>query len=216
MTIPIESAASADAGSGSGSDSGSGSGSGSASQAASRPIPAPRDAAPAWLSEYLQEYWNGHPDDTPVAAGVLVHHLLLEHEGLTGPYLDIRLDAAVAGWGPARSIRQHLRLVRERWDDVVSPVITTRRVVLGLALDPELGRPLLGTGALESIVRLWSPQDTQGSEPNLPPWDMVSDAGRLLAEGQPLLAGAPRAPSEWDRPKPLELPRPPPPPPVAP
>src|SRR3954454_9137572 len=124
MTIPIESAASSE----------SAAGSGSASQEASRQIPSPRDAAPAWLSEYLQEYWNGHSDDTPVAAGVLVNHLLVEHQGLTGPYLDVRLDAAAAGWGPARSVREHLRLVRDRWDDAVAPIITTRRVVLGLAL----------------------------------------------------------------------------------
>ena len=196
MTIPIESAASSEAAADAG----------SASQAPSRPIPSPRDAAPAWLSEYLQEYWNSHSDDAPVAAGVLVHHLLVEHQGLTGPYLDIRLDAAVAGWGAARSVREHLGLVRDRWDDAVSPILTTRRVVLGLALDPELGRPLLGTGALESIVRLWSPQDTQGSDLNLPPWDMLSDAGRLLAEGQPLLAGALGAPSEWNGAKPVDLP----------
>src|SRR6476660_6855187 len=170
-------------------------------------VPSPRSTAQPWLTGYLTDYWNAHPEDTPVPAGVVVLHALQGPPGTSTPYIDLSLDLGeVAAWGPSRPVRDHLLVLRERWDATVSPVITVVRVVLGLALDPELGRLLLGTGAIESVVRLWTPRPREGREPTLLPWDMLSDKGRSEAEEQPLLAAALGAPSEWNGGKRIALP----------
>jgi hypothetical protein len=162
---------------------------------------------PDWLTGYLTEYWNAHPEDTKVPAGTVVLHALQGPPGDGTSYLDVPLPSdTIAGSGPTRTVRDHLTQLRRRWDPALSPVITVVRVVLGLAIDPELGGPLVRAGVVESVVRLWRPRAREGTEPKLLPWDMLSDRGREEAEAQPLLAAALGAPSEWNGEQRIHLP----------
>lgn len=91
--------------------------------------------------------------------------------------------------GPIRTVEDHLSVVRARWSPELVPTIDFEHVVIGLALDPDLGWHLLRASRIHGLVATWLPES--------PAWDQLSDDGRRLAEDQPLLATALGAPAEW-------------------
>ncbi len=154
----------------------------------------------SWLSPSLRELLERHRSDPPVAAGAVVAELLDGHPEL----LDEVLGAGdVAACGPVRSVAEHLEVAATRWDPASVDAVTERHVVLALALDPQVGRALVASGVIASLLGRWERSPERHGEPEPDPatravmWDRLSDAGRVLADEQPLLATALGAPAEW-------------------
>src|SRR4051812_48313634 len=126
-----------------------------------------------------------HRDGAPLSAGAVVAEVLQAHPN----YLDERL-----GWGDLEHAGEllaataHVAGAASFWDPATTSVLRGRHVVLGLALDPEIGWPLLQSGVVHNLIALWQPIRRQHAEPDLVIWDLLSDAGRAAADEQPLLA----------------------------
>ncbi|MEV6304342.1 P-loop NTPase fold protein [Actinoplanes sp. NPDC051861] len=88
--------------------------------------------------------------------------------------------------GTTASIGDHLETVRGLWSVEHVPTLQETNLLLGLALDAPVGKRLLRAGLIDALVA------EHGSA-----WDLLSPAGRDLAEDQPLLATALGAPAEW-------------------
>ncbi|MFF5296427.1 P-loop NTPase fold protein [Paractinoplanes globisporus] len=105
------------------------------------------------------------------------------------------------GMGPARTVEDHLEIVWRRWSRRHITAFDDDVLLLGLALDEEVGQHLLRKGLVHEHVarRLKSGAD--------PVWDQLSRDGRALAENQPLLAAAYGAPPSWTAtlPEPVRL-----------
>lgn len=155
--------------------------------------------APDQWSASVRELVERHGDGRVLPAGQVVAELLDSHPG----YLDERIGAGeIGGAGPARTAAEHAAMARVRWDAAVSPVLTGRRVIVALAMEADVGWLLLQAGVIASLVGQWRPKVRTGPEPDRVVWDLLSDAGRALADEQPLLAAALGAPAEWSVPAP--------------
>jgi hypothetical protein len=108
-----------------------------------------------------------------------------------GERYDLPELKGIANVGPGRSIGDHLTAVWERWSSASAMSIEFAHVALAMGLDPGVGWPLLESGFVETVVAEWH------SDGGGPAWDRLSDAGRRLAEDQPLFATALGAPPEW-------------------
>lgn len=164
-------------------------------------------ASPTWSST-VQRLVDEQAEESLTAAE-LVLRILAARPGYLRSAQPSGFDPAderVAGTGPRRTVLEHLEEARKRWDEEVSPLLTGRRVVLGMAMDPGVGWLLLRTGVVVSLLDGWQPRSRSTQEPELLVWDMLSDYGRALADEQPLLATALGAPSEWRSPTGIPLP----------
>jgi KAP family P-loop domain len=138
-------------------------------------------------------------DAGPVAAGDVVAYLLRTHRD----YIDEQLRDAdpassrLAGVGPRRDPEEHLATISACLDDRAVPIITGRHAILGLALNPAVGWPLVQSGVVASLLSRWRPGQGTSAEPYRLMWDVLSDGGREQAEEQPLLAAALGAPAQW-------------------
>jgi hypothetical protein len=90
------------------------------------------------------------------------------------------------------------------WDGGRLVMFSGRHLLLALAMDAEVGWPLLRSGMIASVLTLWQPGSGTPQEPYRLVWDVLSQQGRELAEEQPLLAAAFGAPPAWS----AELPEP--------
>ena len=110
-------------------------------------------------------------------------------------YLDMSAPRAnVTGVGAVRFVNEHLAEVARLWDGPAK--LTGRHVVLALALEPAVGGLLLTSGDVASLLAGWQIEEHDDAGPLLV-WDLLSVAGRDLADEQPLLAAALGAPAEW-------------------
>lgn len=160
--------------------------------------PAGSAATEQW-SASVRELVQRHGSGRQLPAGQVVAELLDSHPN----YLDGRIGAGeISDAGPERTAAGHVAAARTRWDAAISPVLTGRRVIIALAMDPGVGWPLLQAGVIASLVGQWQPRVRTGKEADLVVWDLLSDAGRALADEQPLLAAALGAPAEWSVPTP--------------
>ncbi len=149
----------------------------------------------------LLRFLDDHQDGAELASGQVVLELLRSHPS----YLDERVAPGDIGdWGSRRTASAHLDEAARLWDADISPVLTTRRVILALAMDPEVGWALLQSGVVASLLGLWRPRARTGRERDHVVWDLLSDAGRALAVEQPLLAAALGGPAEWSLALPAE------------
>lgn len=161
-----------------------------ASAAQARPAPGVRETPSV---ARLRGQWRGQ-----VRAGQVIDAVLRSHTD----YVEVpihqlaraadRLDSL----GPAREVGEHLDLVRSRWDAARAPTLSGRHVVLGLALDPDVGWQLLQDGVIGSLLSRWRPGLGTAEEPHRLVWDVLSESGLELAEQQPLLATGFGAPAE--------------------
>jgi hypothetical protein len=145
------------------------------------------------VKSLLREYSN----DGPVTAGALIDKLLETHDYYLGKGLT---PESVAARGPSRTFAEHVEVAERRWDGGQIIEFHGRHLLLALAMDPDVGWPLLRSGTIASILtHRWQP-----GPPDKLVWDVLSQEGRDLAEEQPLLAAAFGAPPEWT----AELPEP--------
>lgn len=159
-------------------------------------------SAPDQWSASVRELVERHGDGLELRAGEVIAELLDSHP----EYLDRRIVLGeVSDVGPARTAAKHAAEARARWDAAVSPLLTGRRVIIALAMDAGVGWPLLQAGVIASLVGQWRPKARTGLEPDRVVWDLLSDAGRALADEQPLLAAALGAPAEWSVSSPAEV-----------
>jgi hypothetical protein len=169
-----------------------------AAPARAAPDRRPRDDG---LSGSLRAFLDDHPDESELPSAKVVLELLTSHP----TYLDGRFEPGDFGArGPRATAAAHLREAARLWDPEISPVLTTRRVILALAMQPDVGWPLLQSGVVASLLGSWQPKVRSGRERGKVVWDLLSDAGRALAVEQPLLAAALGAPAEWSVPLPAE------------
>ena len=169
-----------------------------AAPASAAPDRRPRDEG---LSGSLRAFLDDHPDGSELPSARVVLELLTSHPR----YLDGRFEPGDFGdRGPRATAATHLREAARLWDPDISPVLTTRRVILALAMHPDVGWPLLQSGVVASLLGSWQPRVRSGRERGKVVWDLLSDAGRALAVEQPLLAAALGAPAEWPVPLPAE------------
>ena len=132
----------------------------------------------------------------PVTAGALIDKLLETHDYYLGKGLT---PESVAAHGPSRTFAEHLEVAERHWDGGQIIEFHGRHLLLALAMNPDVGWPLLRSGMIASILTRWQP-----GPPDKLVWDVLSQEGRDLAEEQPLLAAAFGATPEWTR----ELPEP--------
>ena len=134
----------------------------------------------------------------PVAAGQLVKALFETHSYYVSEGIGdlARSDDQLASLGPVRIVEEHLAAVRFSWDEKRVPVMRGRYVILGLALDPDVGWHLLKNGIVGSLLTGWQPGNGTAEEPYAVAWDLLSDSGRDIIEEQPLLAAAYGAPAQ--------------------
>lgn len=159
-------------------------------------------------SQALDELENRHVGDQ-VTAGQFVLEILDAHRSYIDAALFDRNDELwgdFARLGRSRTALEHLTLSWKLWENKPPRILTGRRVVLALAMDPELAWVLLQSGIVASLLARWRPHARTGEEPNLLAWDLLSDQGRKLADEYPLLAAALGAPSEWAAGKMIGLP----------
>jgi len=160
------------------------------------------DSGPDQWSASVHELVERHGDKPDLRAGEVIAELLDSHP----EYLDKRIvPGAIGDVGPARSAAEHAAVASARWDGAMSPLLTGRRVIIALTMDAGVGWPLLQAGVIASLVEQWRPKARTGLEPDLVVWDLLSDAGRALADEQPLLAAALGAPAEWSVSSPAEV-----------
>ena len=159
-------------------------------------------------SKALDELQSHHVGDQ-VTAGKFVLEILDAHPDYIDAALFDRDDEVwgnFARLGTSRSALDHLTLSWKLWENKPPRILTGRRVVLAMAMDPELAWVLLQSGVIASLLARWRPRARTGEEPNLLAWDLLSDQGRKLADEYPLLAAALGAPSEWAAGKMIDLP----------
>ena len=159
-------------------------------------------------SKALDELQSHHVGDQ-VTAGQFVLEILDAHPHYIDAALFDRNDEVwgnFARLGTSRSALDHLTLSWKLWENKPPRILTGRRVVLAMAMDPELAWVLLQSGVIASLLVRWRPRARTGEEPNLLAWDLLSDQGRKLADEYPLLAAALGAPSEWAAGKMIDLP----------
>lgn len=139
----------------------------------------------------LRRQWQGRG---PVAAGEVVAELLRGHSD----YADQAMATlrGLDSLGPVRTLDEHLTIARSRWHPARAPVMSGRHAILGLALDRDLGGPLMRDAIIGSILSRWRPGLGTTDEPYRLVWDVLSDVGRDLAETHPLLAAAFGAPAQ--------------------
>lgn len=165
-----------------------------ASEQVPAPVPPPRSAS---VESLLSQY----QDKAPVSSGTLVEALLGSH----GYYVDAGVTLEpVAALGPNRTTAEHVAEAERRWDGGKLVKFSGRHLLLALAMDAEVGWPLLRSGVIASVLSQWQPGLGTSQEPHRLVWDVLSQQGRDLAEAQPLLAAAFGAPPEWS----AELPEP--------
>lgn len=158
------------------------------------PVPPPRSASvEGLLSQYR--------DKGPVSSGALVEALLGSH----GSYVaeEVTPESVVA-LGPNQTAAAHVAEAERRWDGGKLVRFSGRHLLLALAMDAEVGWPLLRSGVIASVLTRWQPGSGTPQEPYRLVWDVLSQQGRELAEAQPLLAAAFGAPPDWS----AELPEP--------
>lgn len=137
----------------------------------------------------------------PVVAGEVIAHLLRDHDYVERALLQEVLSAQrFPTLGPQRTAEEHVAVAAEVWDPAAAPAITGRHVILGLALDPDVGWELLRWGIIGSLLDRWRPGRGTPEEPYRLVWDVLTDHGRTLAEDQPVLAAALGAPPESSMP----------------
>jgi hypothetical protein len=138
--------------------------------------------------------------DGPVTSGVLIDELLGTHRD---EYLGYEFTReSVGARGPSRTVADHVEVAERCWDGGQITKFHTGHLVLALAIDPDVGWPMLRSGTIATILARWQP-----GPPDKLAWDLLSQQGRDLAEEQPLLAAAFGAPPEWtaDLPEPVTL-----------
>ena len=140
-------------------------------------------------------------DKGPVSSGALVEALLASH----GYYLAEEVTPEpVATLGPNQTAAEHVAEAERRWDGGKLVKFSGRHLLLALAMNAEVGWPLLRSGVIASVLTQWQPGSGTPQQPYRLVWDVLSQPGRELAEAQPLLAAAFGAPPEWS----AELPEP--------
>jgi hypothetical protein len=130
----------------------------------------------------------------PITSGALVEELLKSHPDYTASEVT---SPDVAALGPVRTAAGHVEAAEQRWDSQQIARTSGRHLVLALAMDPDVGWPLLRSGVIHSILTRWRPESGTPEEPRRLAWDVLSQPGRMLAEEQPLLAAALGVPAEW-------------------
>ena len=149
----------------------------------------------------VQGILQRHESAGPIRSGALIQELLGSHPG----YLASEVTPpAVAALGPGRTAAEHAEAAERRWDGERITKFGGRHLVLALAMDADVGWPLLRSGVIHSILTRWQPGSGTPREPHPLAWDVLSQEGRALVEEQPLLAAAFGAPPEWS----AELPTP--------
>jgi KAP-like P-loop domain-containing protein len=167
---------------------------------ASENVPAPGPVpAPMPRTSSVEGLLSRYRDEGPVTAGVIVDRLLESHDYYVA---DDVIPESVAALGPRRTVAEHVDVAQRRWDCGQFAKFRGRHLLLALALDAEVGWPLLRSGVIASILMRWQPGPPK--EGHRLAWDVLSHQGRELAEEQPLLAAAFGAPPEWT----AELPAP--------
>ena len=156
---------------------------------------------PLSRSVSVENLLSQYRDKGPVSAGVLVEALLASHEHYVAEELT---PEPVAALGPNQTAAEHVAGAERRWDAEKLVKFGGRHLLLALAMDAEVGWPLLRSGVIASVLTRWQPGSGTPQEPYRLVWDVLSQEGRELAEGQPLLAAAFGAPPEWS----AELPEP--------
>ncbi len=165
-----------------------------ASEQVPPPVLPPRSASVEGL---LSQYQN----KGPVSSGALVEALLGSH----GYYVAEEVTPEpVAALGPNQTAAKHVAEAEQRWDGGKLIKFSGRHLLLALAMDAEVGWPLLRSGVIASVLMRWQPGPGAPQEPYRLVWDVLSQQGRELAEAQPLLAAAFGAPPDWS----AELPEP--------
>ena len=158
------------------------------------PVPPP-------LSPSLEGLLSEYRDKGLVSSGALVEALLGPH----GYYVAEEVTPEpVAALGPNRTAAEHVAEAERRWDSGKLVKFSGRHLLLALAMDAEVGWPLLRSGVIASVLTRWQPGSGTPQEPYQLVWDVLSQQGRELAEAQPLLAAAFGAPPDWS----AELPEP--------
>lgn len=168
-----------------------------ASEQVPSPVPPPRSAS---VKRLLSQY----QDAGSASSGDLVEALLEFHRDYVAKEVTWE---PVAALGPNRAAAEHVAEAERRWDGGKLVEFTGRHLVLALAMDAEVGWPLLRSGVIASVLTQWQSGSGTPQEPYRLVWDVLSQQGRELAEAQPLLAAAFGAPPEWsaDLPEPVSL-----------
>ena len=160
--------------------------------------------APVPHSASVDGLLSQYRDKGPVYAGALAETLLSSH----GHYVaeEIAPDP-VAALGSKQTAAQHVAEAELRWDGGKLRKFSGRHLLLALAMDADVGWPLLRSGVIASVLERWQPGSGTPQEPYRLVWDVLSQLGRELAEAQPLLAAAFGAPPEWSAqlPEPVTL-----------
>ena len=166
------------------------------SEQAPPPVP-PRSAS---IEGLLRQY----RDKGLVSSGVLVEALLGAHEYYVAEKVTPEPTAAL---GLHKTAAEHVAEAERCWDGGKLAKFSGRHLLLALAMDAEVGWPLLRSGVIASVLTLWQPGSGTAQEPYRLVWDVLSQQGRELAEAQPLLAAAFGAPPDWscDLPEPVTL-----------
>ena len=172
----------------------------SATEAVPPPAPEPPPAPPPTRSASVESLLSQYRDKGSVTSGALVEALLGSH----GYLAEEVTPEPVAALGPNRTAAGHVAEAERRWDGEKLVKFSGRHLLLALAMDAEVGWPLLRSGVIASVLTRWQPGSGTPQEPYRLVWDVLSQPGRELAEAQPLLAAAFGAPPEWS----AELPEP--------
>jgi hypothetical protein len=157
-------------------------------------VPPPRSGS---VEVLLSQY----QDKGPVSSGALVEALLGSHRYYVTK--DVTPEP-VAALGPNKTAAKHVAEAERCWDGGKLVKFSGRHLLLALAMDAEVGWPLLRSGVIASVLTQWQPGSGTPQEPYRLVWDVLSQQGRELAEAQPLLAAAFGAPRDWS----AELPEP--------
>lgn len=164
-----------------------------ASEQVPPPVPLPRSASvESLLSQYRSK--------GPVSSGALVEALLGSHRYYVAEEVTPEPVTAlgnVAALGNNETAAKHVAEAERRWDGGKLVEFSGRHLLLALAMDAEVGWPLLRSGVIASVLTRWQPGSGTPQEPHRLVWDVLSQQGRELAEAQPLLAAAFGAPPEW-------------------
>ncbi|MEV6598690.1 P-loop NTPase fold protein [Actinoplanes sp. NPDC051346] len=126
--------------------------------------------------------------DQQITAGAVAATAMAMDPGGSAPAPTSEDLVAAGGTG---TINDHLEAARKWWSTERVPMFGRTHLVLGLALDARVGWPLLVSGAVGALTARWA-TDRDGTL-----WELLSQAGRDIAEDQPMLATALGAPAEW-------------------
>src|SRR6476660_6301467 len=142
-----------------------------------------KSSGPVPRSVSVEDLLRRRRSDAPVTSGALIDELLGTHSYYLGDELT---PEPVAARGPIRTAADHVDVAEGRWDGGQIATISGRHLLLALAMDADVGWPLLRSGMIASILTRWQPDSQR--EPHRLVWDLLSQEGRELAEEQPLLA----------------------------